>query len=502
MNEQRAKSKEQGAKSMASKILRLNNFTGGEAAIFPVGAMPPKFSMKMQNCHISPRGGIINLPGYAKVNTTPLSGVMLQSGSEFRKSDGSVQLLCAGGGNIYKVDGNSLTAIKTGLDASAKVSLGAAMNDIKIMCNGVNPMMKYDGTTVSNLGGTPPATGFKAHIHKGRVWIIERANKLLATYSALNNPEDYTTANNAGYFDFRFVIGEGDELLDIFTYIDLLVFVFRNNILIYSGTNPNASGNFQLVQRISNTGAVASDVMQMLGTDCVFLSASGVKSLKQIVTTGSLNMGDISNLIDPTLLQEMASASRFASVHYPIKSWYMLLIGNTVWIYSYIYKAWARMTDADVKGMFGTADGKVYFCGTNYLYQYGIGNTWDGVNYKMEWELAWVSLSKAGLKCYPKMMELIAYPTNDDSISLDIEYDLNNVTAENVRSFNVQPSNFVYIDSVTDWDALTQIDEIQYQQIRMPLYGGGRIMKMKFTKTSDKQIELNDIVVLLDQGGF
>lgn len=468
--------------------------------MFPVGAMPSKFSMKMQNCHVSERGGIVSMPGYAKVNTTPLSSIMLQSGAEFRKSDGSVQILCAGGGNIYKVDGNSLTAIKTGLDASAKVSLSATMNDIRIMCNGVNAMMKYDGTTVSNLGGTPPATGYKAHVHKGRVWIIERANKLLATYSALNNPEDYTTANNAGYFDFRFVIGEGDELLDVFTYIDLLVFVFRNNILIYSGTNPNASGDFALVQRISNTGAAATDVVQMLGTDCVFLSASGVKSLKQVVTTGSLNMSDVSELIDPVL--DTSAASRFASAHYPAKGWYMLLIGNTVWVYSYSYKAWARITDADIKGMFGTADGKVYLCGTNYLYEYGIGNTWDGTPYQWLWELAWVSLSKSGMKGYPKIMELTSYPTNDDTINLEIAYDLNNAISENVRSFNMQPANLVYIDSVTDWDALTQIDEIQYQQIRMPLYGGGRIMKMKFSKISDKQIELNDIAVLLDQGGF
>src|SRR4030065_270914 len=278
----------------------------GEASIFPMSAMPPRYALKMQNVYISENGGVKNVPGYAKINTSS-AGAQLLSGFEFKKTDGSAQILTAGGGNIYKLDtGNVLTAIKTGLNTDAEARF-TVMNNLCIMVNGVDAPMKNDMSAVANLGGSPPATAFKAHVHKGRVWMIERLNKLLATYSALNNPEDYTTANNAGYMDFK------------------------------------------------------------------FLSQSGVKTLKQVVTTGDLNIGDASEALAPVLRSEIANASRFAATHYPKLGWLLLLIGSTVWIYQYTYKAWVRMVGADVLGMFGTTDGRLDLCGTGFLYQYDSG---------------------------------------------------------------------------------------------------------------------------------
>src|SRR4030067_574335 len=333
----------------------------GEASIFPMTAMPPRYALKMQNVYISENGGVKNVPGYAKINTSS-AGAQLLSGFEFKKNDGSV---------------------------------------------------------VANLGGSPPATAFKAHVHKGRVWMIERLNKLLATYSALNNPEDYTTANNAGYMDFKFLLPEGEELLDIITYIDLLVFFFKNYIAIYSGTNPTSSGDFALVQLIKGAGIAATDMAQMSGTDCIFLSQSGVKTLKQVVTTGDLNIGDASEALAPVLRSEIANASRFAATHYPKLGWLLLLIGSTVWIYQYTYKAWVRMVGADVLGMFGTTDGRLYLCGTGFLYQYDSGKTFAGVNIKWIWETAWLTLAK-GLKAFLKLMEVITFPDTETTVNVQL----------------------------------------------------------------------------------
>src|SRR4030067_447701 len=327
----------------------------GEASIFPMSAMPPRYALKMQNVYISENGGVKNVPGYAKINTSS-AGAQLLSGFEFKKTDGSAQILTAGGGNIYKLDtGNVLTAIKTGLNTDAEARF-TVMNNLCIMVNGVDAPMKNDMSAVANLGGSPPATAFKAHVHKGRVWMIERLNKLLATYSALNNPEDYTTANNAGYMDFKFLLPEGEELLDIITYIDLLVFFFKNYIAIYSGTNPTSSGDFALVQLIKGAGIAATDMAQMSGTVC---------------------------------------------------------------IYQYTYKAWVRMVGADVLGMFGTTDGRLYLCGTGFLYQYDSGKTFAGVNIKWIWETAWLTLAK-GLKAFLKLMEVITFPDTETTVNVQL----------------------------------------------------------------------------------
>ncbi len=483
----------------SANIVRISDFTGGEASIFPLTRMPAKYSTLLQNCYIAENGKITSVPGYQKVNTNSC-GMQLTSGFEFRKSDGSIIILAAGGGNIYKVDGAALTVIKNGL-AAAKVSF-ASINDTCIMSNGVDAPMKYDGVNVTGLGGTPPATAFKAHVYKGRVWMIEKTHKLLATYSALDAPEDYTSANNAGYIDFNFVLREGDELLDIVTYIDLLVFFFRNHIAIYSGSNPTSTGDFQLVQLIEGSGVHANDTVQLLGTDMGFLYDSGVKSLRQVVTTGNLNADDVSVKINPTLLPVISQSAVWSSAHYQTLGWYMLLIDTVIFCYSYGLKTWHRITGADVQGMFSTVDGKVYFCGNGFLYQFGIGTKFDTVNPDMVWQSAWLPLSQFGLRNYPKLMELNLGPEDSMTIDVQLAYDLRASTAEQIVSLAVGPLGLVAIDDVTDWDALDPLDAIPFGDVRVPIFGGGRLMQITIRNSSGLSLDINDIVLIYLKGGL
>ena len=486
---------------MAKMIpIPFNDFTGGEASIFPLSNMKPKYSVKMQNCHLSERGTLAKIPGYVKYNSTQ-EAETFTSGYEFVQSDGTKEKLVAGGGKIYKATGGTLTEIKSGLDTNAKVDF-ATMNDLCIMVNGVDAPMKYDGTTVSALGGSPPATAFRVHTHKGRLWLLEKDNKLLATHSALDDPEDFTTIADAGYLDFKFVLSQGDELLDIATYVDLQIFFFRSQIAIYSGSDPTSSGDYALVQLIQGSGVVSSDVVQGLGTDMAFLYDSGVKSLKQVVTTGSLNIDDPSEVIDPTLRLEMAGVSIFSSAHYPKLGWLMVLINDKVWLFSYTWKAWARMVGADVKGMFSTTDGKVYFCGTGFLYEYGSTWTFADVNPVMVWETAWWRLSKSGRTMYPKFIELILYPQATTTIDIETRFDQSTTMGENVQSIVTEPSNINVIDDVTDWDALDPMDEIQHDMPRVPIFGGGKTMQHILKNISDQPVEVSEIMLHVTPGGM
>ncbi len=479
----------------------LGSFAGGEASVFPISNMPGKYSMMLQNCHVSKRSGVAKNPGYVKVNTASC-GVDLKSGYEFKKADGTSILLCAGGGKIFKVVGDALVEVKSGLDPDALVSFDT-QNDTCIAGNGVDVLLKStNGTTWATLLGSPPATAFLPHSHKGRVWTPERANKMLVTCSALANIEDYVGAGS-GYIDFKFVLNAGDELLDIQSYIDLLLCLFRNNIAIYSGNTPSgASADFKLVQLIPGTGVVASHVGKGYGTDFVLLNDLGVKTLKRIVTSGDLNMGNLSALIDPTLRAEMANASTFGMAYYKPLGWLMVLIGDKVWIYSYVYKAWGRMVGADIKGMFNTSDGRLFLCGTGFLYEYGTGWTFAGVNPTMIWDSAWYRLSRAGQVVYPTVMEVITYPQVPTTIDLQLQFDMKPAAAENFSTINTTPIGLVDLDSVVDWDALNPFDETPYNIARIPLFGGGRNMKMTFTNTSDQPVEICNIAMLAKKGAF
>ena len=490
--------------SMPSVSIRLGDFTGGEAHVFPVAAMPSKYSARLQNAYISERGGIAKLPGYVKCNTTAV-GHVLTSGFEYRQRDGSVEILVAGAGNIYKLASGSLSAIKTGLDAGAKVFF-ATINDLCIMGNGVDAPLKYDGSTVSNLGGSPPNHGFKPHVHKNRVWFIDRQDKLKAFYCGLNAPEDWTTPNDAGYLDFAFLLRKGDELLDIFTYVDLLVFFFRSHIAIYKGNNPNSGGDFALVQLIEGCGVVQSDTVQGIGTDCGFLYDSGVKNLQQVVTTGNLNLGGLSRNIDPAMIPEIAAglSGNFASGHYPGLGIYLVLIGSNIWVYSYVWKAWSRMVGADISGIFGTSDNKLYLCGnTGFLYQFGSGWDYAGVSPYWAWQTAWVTLGKGANKYFPKLAEIITYPGGEVTVNVDARYDMNLSQAECFATFTTVPAPALMDEPVPDiWENCFYMDGGNFEANRIPMFGGGRSLRLEFSNTSgDGPIEINDIVLQAVIGG-
>ncbi len=479
---------------------RIRDVSGGEAFIYPYTAMPAKYSLLLQNCHISDHGSIVKIPGYAKVNADAVEEA-LSTGFEFKKSNGTTQILAAGGGKIFKVDGTSLTAIKTGLDTGANVSF-AMMNDICLMGNGVNTPMKHDGTTVSALGGTPPATAFKFHVHKNRVWVLERSNKLLATHSALNDPEDYTGAGS-GYIDFKFVLKKGDELLDVKTFIDMIVFYFRNHIAIYSGNTPSGEGSdFRLVQLIEDVGILDTGLAQGVGTDMAFASDAGIKSFRQVVTTGNMSIESLSKKIDPVLREDIATSGVQSLVHYPKRGWILAKVGNTIHIYSYTWKAWSRITGADINNMFLSNDGTLYLCGTGYLYRYDSGWDFAGDDIAYKWKTGWLPISRTGEYVYPKIAEIIAVPNTQISFDITVTYDLGVLSDANI--FQLELGGAVtLVDEATNWDGVDPLDETVYARYRFPVFGRGRTMQFEFSNTSSVgPIVLTDLIIHQKKGRF
>jgi hypothetical protein len=479
--------------------------SGGEASSFPIANMPEKYSTLMQNCYVGENGLVTKVPGYVALNKDA-AAESFRSTFQYLKSTGLVQQLVAGGGKIYKLAGSTLTPIKTNLDVSAKVHF-AQMNDIVIIGNGVNPPMKYDGTTVSTLGGSPPETGYKPHVHKNRVWWLDKTDKMLAYHSALNNPEDYT-GTGSGYIDFKYVLKVGDELVDILTYIDLLVFVFKNHIAIYSGTTPSGTdSDFRLVQLIEGVGAVGTDATVPFGTDLALLSHQGILKLTNVVNTGDLKANSLSSNNEHSLravINTITSATSLASVHYKKYGWLLYLIGSTIYGYSYFWKAWFRIVGADANGL-DVAGNNLYIPGTGYLYQFDSGYSFNGIAPIFLWKTAWIQIAKgSNMIGYPKILELSHNLQTQVEIGISAEFDFRNANIENVTSFVLGEAP-IALDSVAVFDDLNPLDGavLPYETVRVPLFGKGRLMRLCFSNTSiDGPIELAGFTIFREIGGY
>jgi|TARA_Y100000310_G_scaffold273647_1_gene289224 hypothetical protein len=404
------------------------------------------------------------------------------------------------------------TAYDTELAADGNIIIDGVFCTILTVDNATQVTLtaNYSGDTGSGhtlYYKVPPKTSFFPHVHQNRMWWLERANTMKVTYSKLDTPDDYETASDAGYMDFKFILPRGDEALELATFMDLLIFFFKDHIPVYSGTNPNS--NFNLEQLLSGIGVINTGTVQNLGSDIVFLYSSGVKSMKQVVTTGNLNTDDKSEDIDPVLRKQIDAntGNVYATAHYPARSWYMLLVNDVVWAFNYQKKAWGRIGGADISGLFHTQGGTVYFCGETFFYTYGTGFDYNGSSFYWRYETAWMAHPK-GYLLFPKIAEISMEPGSNVGsgqypITLELNYDLGAMQEFN-QVFNSPIPPSLLDTAVEDiWENCFYLDSRDYSPTRLPLFGSGKAFLMAFSNDSaDGPMEITDAVIQTVLGGL
>ena len=125
----------------------------------------------------------------------------------------------------------------------------------------------------------------------GRLWVIDSsANTLYYSDLLINN----FTGGSSGSFDLAKYWPNGmDTAVAIAEWNDFLVVFGRKAIIIYE--NPDdPTTSMAIADIIEGTGCLARDSVQQVGSDLVFLSGSGVKSLGRVVQEKSLPQRDIS----------------------------------------------------------------------------------------------------------------------------------------------------------------------------------------------------------------
>jgi hypothetical protein len=110
---------------------------------------------------------------------------------------------------------------------------------------------------------------------------------------------------------------------------DKLVVFGRRNILVYDSAD--VVSTLVLHDVIEGVGCIARDSVQAVGTDILFLSSTGVRSLKKSLITTKAPLQDISNNVRDDLVQyaSTGTASKIRSVYNPIEGFYLLIIPSS-----------------------------------------------------------------------------------------------------------------------------------------------------------------------------
>ena len=196
----------------------------------------------------------------------------------------------------------------TGSNTVANISVGVAVGHVEVA--GLS-------NVAADAAPIDVPTGGISHSAFGRLWIqksAEGVNQNVIVYSGANNHQQWyvgASAANAGELDlaanFSAWKNGYDSLVAISSFDKFLVAFMRNSIIVYQ--SPDNVATIKINMALQGVGCLSKDSIQSVGNDLYFLSATGVRSLRQVLQSGDkVELSDISVLVRRALMQDIASA--------------------------------------------------------------------------------------------------------------------------------------------------------------------------------------------------
>jgi len=184
------------------------------------------------------------------------------------KSDGTKVTVMAHGTTLYSInDGTgALTAIKTGLNASATHYRFDIMNDVIYYVNGFDGYRKWDGTTESQVLTTNYTL---IRQHKGFMFLAGGADPNAVIFSNFGLPETFTSTDLV-YADAP---KTGDPVTALNSLNGYLLVFTQNNKFILSGSD---NATFTLDEAPDQKGTYTQETVTQDTTFVYFLSDDGV----------------------------------------------------------------------------------------------------------------------------------------------------------------------------------------------------------------------------------
>ena len=184
------------------------------------------------------------------------------------KSDGTKICLLAQGTTLYSVNNTTgaLTAIKTGLSASATHYRFEIVNDVVYYVNGYDGYRKWDFTTESQVNATN-YTHIK--LHKGLMFLVEKNDPNKLVYSNFADYETFTST------DFIYVDSPktGDPVAALHSLNGFLLIKTLDNCFILSGSD---NATFALDEAPDQKGTYTQETSTADKNFVYFLSNDGV----------------------------------------------------------------------------------------------------------------------------------------------------------------------------------------------------------------------------------
>ena len=341
------------------------------------------FALKAQNCVIDKYGRIGARRGWTPVNSAVNTDLGSGNPVEFIfevVTGGGTDVLSAGNNNLFvgtttmttKTVRNTTNSGNATYTITANDWQGAALSygDVSdfqphvYMAQAAHPMLVYHELPVSGNPFNSHDSGTFGYQRVGDAaalpsnhttstfmpsWVLSAYGRIwcggisgdtqTVYFSDLLAGTDFQNGS-AGYLNLQEVLPNGDPVVAAAAHNGLIIFFGKKNTAIYA--NPLDTGALTLVEVLNNVGCIARDSVQSLGTDVIFLSDAGVRSLQRVIQEKSLPMRDISKNVRDELMLAVASETdltKIKSIYFERDAIYLLTLPTTKFVYCFDTRA-------------------------------------------------------------------------------------------------------------------------------------------------------------------
>jgi len=311
------------------------------------------FALVATNCILDQYGRIGARKGWSRVNSS--SGALGANDvgviHELVQTDGTLTVLFAGNNKIFKLGtANAVTELTYGGGGTAPTITAsnwqtASLNGIAYFFQtGHDPLIYDPAVSTTTYCRVSEKSGYVATVPQaniaisafGRLWVANTStDKVTVTFSDLIAGHVWG-GGTSGNLDVSRVWPNGaDEVMGLAAHNDFLFIFGKRQILVYSGASTPAS--LVLSDTIGSIGCIARDTIQSVGSDVIFLSDSGVRSLMRTIQEKSAPLRDLSKNVRFDLNSSLASETlaNLKSVYSEKEAFYLLVLPATFQVYCF-----------------------------------------------------------------------------------------------------------------------------------------------------------------------
>ena len=270
----------------------------------------------------------------------------------------------------------------------------------------------------------------------GRLWVADtNANTTTLYWSDLLDGPDWNSGTS-GSLDISGILVYGnDDIVGLGAHNGYLIVFCKRNIIIFGDTDNNQQyldpATLQLVEVINGVGCIARDSIQNTGTDILFLSTSGLRSLGRTIQEKSQPMRDISKNVrdDLVRLTESVDPTTIKSAYSETNAFYLLSFTTRNLVYCFDMRTALEDQSARVT-TWTTSEfsswiafgGEVYMTHADGLARY-FGYEDNGTSYTMSYVTPYLDLGSPTTTKILKRIGVTVIGTQGQAFSAKVAYD-------------------------------------------------------------------------------